>query len=529
MEERQYSGLGRRVIYTDAESITEDNVIQELQNAMITHSANVIDMDFLINFEKGVQPLQREKTVRPDINIKVVDNVVAEITEFKVSYCLGNPITYIQRGDRTAGKAVDNDAIYALNEMLDAEESYATDQETERMKQICGIANQFVDIKRDWKEGDAPFDLVALDPRTSFVVYKNDALKRKMMGVTYRTEINGDRHFTVFTKDRRYEIDNMSKIVNGEKRKKKEKVWDFGNRSGEINPLGEIPIVEFQRSYDRMGCFERVIALQNALNIVESDFINGISQETQNIWWGNDLNFPKDDNGKIIVPSTGQWILSSTNGNGDPKIQALTVNTERGSILNDIQYKRDSIKSQCFVPTTSDPGGGSTGTAYSMSSGWQNAEIQAAKEELLIRKGKMEVADLILRAVKRSPDTPSDSPVAKLTTGDIRPSVTRNKTYDMATKANTLATLVSHGVAFQHALRVVELFPDVNLVFEDSKPTIKRYLDKIYADPSATSGSTNTGNTQMKDTEKRNQQDSSDQGSNSPFVNSLRTDKSGGA
>ena len=124
MEERQYSGLGRRVIYTDAESITEDNVIQELQNAMVTHIANVIDMDFLINFEKGVQPLQREKKVRPDINIKVVDNVVAEITEFKVSYCLGNPITYIQRGDRTAGKAVDNDAIYALNEMLDAEESY---------------------------------------------------------------------------------------------------------------------------------------------------------------------------------------------------------------------------------------------------------------------------------------------------------------------------------------------------------------------------------------------------------------------
>lgn len=525
MEERQYSGLGRRVIYTDAESITEDNVIQELQNAMMTHERNVIDMDFLINYEKGVQPLQREKKIRSDIDIKVVDNVVSEITEFKVSYCLGNPITYIQRGDRADGEKVDTDAIYALNEQLDAEESYATDQETERMKQICGIAFQFVDIKRDWEEGDAAFDLVSLDPRSSFVVYRNDALKRKMMGVSYSTDLKGNRHFTVFTKSRRYEIDNMWRIVNG---RESRDLWQFGNRSGEANPLNAIPIVEFQRSYDRMGCFERVIDLQDALNITESDFLNGISQETQNIWWGNDLNFPKDENGKIIVPSTGQWILSSTNGNGDPKIQALTVNTERGSILNDIQYKRDSIKSQCFVPTTSDPGGGSTGTAYSMSSGWQNAEIQAAKEELLIRKAKMEVADLILRAIKKSPDTPADSPLLKLTAGNLRPSVTRNKTYDMATKANTLATLVSHGVAFQHALRVVELFPDVNLVFEDSKPTIKRYLDKVYADPQANAASGNTGNTQMKDTEKRIQQDSSDQGSNSPFVNSLRTDKSGG-
>lgn len=526
MEERQYSGLGRRVIYTDAESITEDNVIQELQNAMITHTANVIDMDYLVNFEKGVQPLQRVKKIRSDIDIKVVDNVVSEITEFKVSYCLGNPITYIQRGDRTGGEKVNTDAIYALNEMLDAEESYATDQETERMKQICGIACQFVDIKRDYEDGDATFDLAALDPRTSFVVYRNDALKRKMMGVTFRTEINGDRHFTVFTKDRRYEIDNMSKIVNGSKRKK-ENVWDFGNRSGEINPLGAIPIVEFQRSYDRMGCFERVISLQNALNITESDFLNGIAQETQSIWWGNDLNFPEDDNGNPIVPATGQWILSASNGNGDPKIQPLNINAERSSILNDIQYKRDTIKSQCFVPTTSDPGGGSTGTAYSMSSGWQNAEIQAAKEELLIRKAKMEVADLILRAIKRSPDTPSDSPLMELTTGDLRPSITRNKTYDMATKANTLATLVSHGVAFQHALRVVELFPDVNLVYEDSKETIKKYIDKVYATQQNQPGASNNGNTQMKDTEKRNQQDSSDQGSNSPFVNSLRTDKDG--
>ena len=524
MEERQYSGLGRRVIYTDAESITEDNVIQELQNAMIAHTANVIDMDFLINFEKGVQPLQRKKVIRSDIDIQVVDNVVSEITEFKVSYCLGNPITYIQRGDRTDGKVVDTNAIYALNEMLDAEESYATDQETERMKQICGIANQFVDIKRDWEDGMATFDLVSLDPRTSFVVYRNDALKRKMMGVTYRTEINGDRHFTVFTKDRRYEIDNMSKIVNGSKRKK-ENVWDFGNRSGEINPLGEIPIVEFQRSYDRMGCFERVISLQNALNITEADFLNGIAQETQSIWWGNDLNFPEDENGNPVVPSTGQWILSATNGNGDPKIQPLTINTERNAILSDIQYKRDTIKSQCFVPTTSDPGGGSTGTAYSMSSGWQNAEIQAAKEELLIRKGKMEVADLILRAVKRSPDTPADSPLMKLTIGDIRPSITRNKTYDMATKANTLATLVSHGVAFQHALSVVELFPDVNLVFEDSKPFIKKYIDKIFAVTPTSGNAVKTNDTQMKDTEKRIQQDASDQASNSPYVNSLATDK----
>ena len=528
MEERQnYSGLGRKVIYTDADYIDETNVISELQNAMITHLANVVDMDFLVNFEKGVQPLQREKKIRSDIDIQIVDNVVSEITEFKVSYCLGNPITYIQRGDRVSGNKVNNDGIYALNEMLDAENVYAADQEMERMKQICGIANQFVDIKRDWQEGNAAFDLVALDPRSSFVVYKNDALKRKVMGVTYSTDANGSRHFTVFTKTRRFEIDDMLRITNGIVN---EETWTFGPRSGEANPLGEIPIVEFQRSYDRMGCFERVISLQNALNITEADFLNGISQEVQSLWWGNDLSFPEDDNGKVKIPKEGQWILSYSGNEKNPKVQPLTIQTERSSILNDIQYKRDTIKNQCFIPTTSDPGGGSTGTAYSMSSGWQNAEIQAAKEELLLRKGKMEIADLLLRAIKKSPDVPLDSPLRKLTIGEIKPSITRNKTYDMATKSNTLATLIAHGVHPRHAIQVVELFPDVNLVYEDSKPYIKKYIDTLFPPQEAVNNPNSHeakpgGEPTVKDVEGRTQADQGDQNLNSPFVNSLNTKK----
>lgn len=526
MEERQYSGLGRKVIYTDADIIDETNVIDELQKAMIAHTSNVNDMDYLINFEKGVQPLQRKKKIRPDIDIQIVDNVVSEVTEFKVSYCLGNPITYIQRGDRASGERVNADAIYALNEMLDAENVYAADQEMERMKQICGIACQFVDIKRDYREGMAVFDLVTLDPRSSFVVYRNDALKQKMMGVSYRTDNVGNRFFTVFTNDRRYEIVNMTKIINGAE---SEEVWNFGQRSGEANPLGLIPIVEFQRSYDRMGCFERVISLQNALNITESDFLNGIAQETQALWWGNDLDFPEDENGNTKVPSSGQWILSSSGSDKQPKIQALTLQTERASILNDIESKRDSIKTQCFIPTTSNPGGGSTGTAYSMSSGWQLAEIQAAKEEQLLRKSKMEIAELIIRAIQKSPDIKQDNPVLKLTTGDIKPSITRNKTYDMATKSNTLATLIAHGVHPRHAIQVVELFPDVNLVYEDSKPYLKKYIDTLFPPPALANPNSHAakpgGEPAVKDLEGRTQADQGDQISNSPYVSSMTTDK----
>ena len=46
----------------------------------------------------------------------------------------------------------------------------------------------------------------------------------------------------------------MNKIINGDAVEDDANKWKHEERSGEKNPLGVVPIVEYFRSYDRMEC-----------------------------------------------------------------------------------------------------------------------------------------------------------------------------------------------------------------------------------------------------------------------------------
>ena len=81
---------GRKIIKTDAEVITAENLLHELTNALSVHRQNVSDIKYLYNYYRGVQDiLLKEKPIRPEINNKVVVNVANEIVSFKVGYLVG--------------------------------------------------------------------------------------------------------------------------------------------------------------------------------------------------------------------------------------------------------------------------------------------------------------------------------------------------------------------------------------------------------------------------------------------------------
>ena len=85
-----------------------------------------------------------------------------------------------------------------------------------------------------------------------------------------------------------------------------------------------IPIIEWIRSYDNMGCFERQIPEMDALNLMVSDLANDVDQNTQAIWHGNDIDFPKvvvtDEEGNQVevdkYPKTNEWIITETTQDG---------------------------------------------------------------------------------------------------------------------------------------------------------------------------------------------------------------------
>lgn len=105
--------LGRKVIYTDEDEITQDNVLEVLNDAMLIHSVNRSEIDYLYKYYRGDQPiLKRQKDVRPEICNRIVENRANEIVSFKVGYLMGEPVQYVGRG------RVNADELNTLNDFV---------------------------------------------------------------------------------------------------------------------------------------------------------------------------------------------------------------------------------------------------------------------------------------------------------------------------------------------------------------------------------------------------------------------------
>ena len=117
--------FGRRVIYSSISEITRENVVDVLQKAMLIHSVNSSEIDYLYRYYKGNQPiLQRVKTIRPEINNKIVENHAYEIVSLK-RICFWGTVQYVRRGESEGV----SEKITQLNEFMFAEDKAARDKE----------------------------------------------------------------------------------------------------------------------------------------------------------------------------------------------------------------------------------------------------------------------------------------------------------------------------------------------------------------------------------------------------------------
>ena len=482
--------IGRRVLYTDEVNITSENVIRVISNAMADFIANALDCTRLLEIEAGNMPLLREKKVRADIDVQTVDNIANEITEFKKSYHWGIPFTLIQRGTHDSGKQEEVDAISELNECYAAENLGYKQNALGRFVEICGIGYTFIDIKTNWEEGDSYFQYEVLDPRNAFVIRSSYyADKRVMCAGTCRTDTMGNRYFTVFTPDRRYEI-SSSRIENGEEGEE----WFQNSRSGERNPLQMIPIIEWERSPDRLGVFERELPEIQRVSLILSDIGNDIDQETQTIWHTNDVDFPeiKDADGKPTgeyqTPKSNEWVSTYTSRDGrQPFIKPLTTNYNYEGLLKNYMNARLMILQRCYTPQRNDNSGGSTGVAMNDATGWSAAEQVANCQQLIMESSKMNEVKVALRAIQKNPKTPQDSPLLDLRYMDVKPNILRMKSYEMSVKTSALANLLSHGIYGLHALKAINFFDDVMQVWADSKDLIEDYQKKTFGEVEKTS------------------------------------------
>ena len=515
---------GRKILYTDVEEITYENVLDVVREVISDHEINAARFDYLIRYDAGEQEKIRVKTYRKDIDNWCVDNVANEAVEFWLGFDW-QPITLVQSDEAGEARQDVIEGISLLNRGYRAEKIKKKTQELGRFVEVGGLGYTFVYTNENWEKGQSYFKVEALDPKSTFIIRSSYYIDRRpMLGVTYRRDRYGNRFFTCYSKDRRYEIVNLQEIINGTV-VQQEETWQHGNRSGEENPLHLIPIIEWIRSYDRMGLFERQIQEMDNLNLLISDFTNDVDQNTQAIWHTNDVDFPtvkikQEDGTEVDVvrkPKDGEWMQTYTPADGKtPLVEALTIDYDYPGMLQNIITRRSLILQKMNVPQRNDNSGGSTGIAMSDATGWSAAEMAASKRQNIKEDCKMEEVEVVLAAIQNSRFIEPDNPLLNLTISDIQANTKRLKTYELTTKTNAICALLGHGFDLDDTLTIAPLFEDPNQVSVRSGEGVRRYQEaNVFKEETETA----------QKEEKRPFPDYSDQEQNSPSIGGMNTRK----
>ena len=369
---------GRRVITTDVTEITAKNVVAVLEEAMKLHEKNRSEIDYLWKYYKGEQPiLHREKTVRPEICNRIVENRANEIVSFKTGYLCGEPIQYI---GRNCEESVTSN-IGTLNEYMFLVDKPALDQEVVEWGMICGTAYRLVldNSAYDAESDEAPFEMYTLDPRDSFVVYSNDVKRRRMLGVKYNTDDFGQKTFSAYT-DGMYFTIKDGKVLEQKP-----------------HALGVVPIIEYPANNARLGSFEIVLPLLDAINNIESNRMDGIEQFVQAFVKFINCDITKED--FEALKDLGAIKVKSSDGQqADVDIVTNELNQQQTQTLKDDAYQ--AVLTICGMPNRN--GGSSTsdtGSAVLLRDGWSLAESRAKDSELMFKRSEKETLKLVLKFI----------------------------------------------------------------------------------------------------------------------------------
>ena len=426
---------GRKAIYTSVEHIDRENVVKVLSDAYVKHQVNRGQIEYLYKYYRGIQPiLDRVKEVRPEICNQIVENRANAIVTFRVGYTVGKPIQYVSS---VSDEQVSME-IARLNDLLRIAGKPSKDKQLVEWQMICGTGYRLV-LPSSGKR--LPFDMYTLDPRNAFVIYRNDVGATPLAGVYYTVDDEQNVTFYVYTSDNEYfQIDG----------------WHGGKITAQsVYALGNIPIVEYPLNYARMGAFEVVIPLMDALNKLESNRLDSVEQFVQSLLVAYNCELPDDVNANTIREA-GMIVLKSVGENkADLKVISETLNQDQTQTLK--QNILDAINEIVGMPSQ---GNGNTGDssnngAVILKNGWQGAETRAQDFEMMFREPEQRTIELLTEICDRLGDVNLDPDAV-----DVK--FTRRNYEDLLSKSQTLVTMLGNDkIHPQCAYEACGLFIDV--------------------------------------------------------------------
>lgn len=454
--------FGRRDIYAGVDEITEDNVISEVNSALVYHLQNVAEEDYLYWYRRGLQPILKRTKERNTIVLnKVVENHAEEITTFKDGFFIQEAVKYRSRKDSVASK------VDKLNEYLYRSGKHDADNILADWFHMVGKAALYIESNAD---DDVPVKTYALDPRSAFVVYSlrpgNEPLYAVNMVIG-----SGVVNIDVYTKDKVYRLYGTSKSAEATNIPNWQAVAT-GIRSIEDNPLGNIPIIEYRYNSVNMGAFESVIYLLDAINNVQSNRIDGVEQFIQSIAVAVNCQF-EDDVTADKIRKAGMIALRSVGENkADFRILSEELDQQQTQTLVDDLY--DQALRICSMPTTTKGGRSTsdTGSAVIFRDGWEQAAASARNTEDLFKKSNR-LFDRIFTDILRKKG------ILNIKLVDFELDFVRNETANVQSKAQAMQTMLAAGLHPEIALSKSGISNDP---VADVKMS-EKYMKMVWGDP----------------------------------------------
>ena len=453
--------IGRTVLTTSEREITADNLLPVLTRLLPVFQKNKTEADYLYWYYRGSQPiLNREKKFRPEICNRIVENHANEIVSFKKGYTFGEPVQYVRRAVKDEGEVDPNGdngkAINLLNEIMANEDKASKDEELAEWFFICGTAFRMILPKNEDDGSISPIEIETLDPRVTAVVYNTGFGRKPVMSIQEVTigtpgligEVSLQTRYCVYTPKEYFEVENGAIVKQ------------------EPHALETIPIIEYPANQSRIGAFELVLQLLDAINNADSNRLDGIEQFVQSFM--KFINTKIDEETFEKFKEKGAIMIGSEPGNpADVDIITSELNQTQTQIVVDHLYQMVLII--CGMPDRNGTNRttGDTGQAVMLRDGWSAAESKAKETELIFKKSEKQFLKYVLRLL--------DSEV-KMSISDIDIKFTRNKTDNLLTKTQGLQNMLEAGVAPVLAFTNCNLFSDPEQACKDSAKYLEKWL-----------------------------------------------------
>ena len=434
---------GRKILYTDVETITADNIVKVVGDCIGNYYYNKTIIEYLWRYYKGDQPiLYRLKVQNADITNKIVENHAYEIVQFKVGQTYGEPIQFISRkDDDTINKAVD-----ALNDYLVDANKQEKDIKAGEWQSATGTSFKAV----RFANGEIPFQIVAPTPMNTCVIY-NRSTEEPVLAVQELKDEDGRWYKLCYTNS------HSCKIQNGVASE-----W-------KLHAFGNIPIVEFPNNHERISDIELVIGLLDAINNMQSNRMDGIEQFVQ--YWVKFVNCEIDQKTFEEMKMSHALTVKSNNKDNKADVEIMTqeLNQSQCQVAKDDLL--DNLQAILAIPNReSQNSGGDTQGAVSLRAGWDFSKTRAKQKDPIIKSAEKRLAIIILNILRV---TGND---LKISPRDFDVQINHSPLDNLYTKTQALAQMLQSGINPRIAVATCGLWGDAEKVSLQSQP----YFDALY-------------------------------------------------